>query len=234
MGFNLGTIRAARGRQCQVEANSSCTQRLTRCALVMLSFLPAAVVIQTPIGFTTTTPLCCSQFPTRPGSWTMDHERGREESSHELSSFDVLGRLRSFPATTTLDPSLIATSLADAAQSQPHYSLDREGPTGAMHYCCCASETDYIHALHPCDANVVLGLGLVQTQNQPPQQSGFGGTLSCSAGMVLSRSAAVFHISAYHPVAQDVRSRGAAAQRRGPNSIAGEGLMFLCPICRAR
>jgi len=52
----------------------------------------------------------------------MDHEIGREESSHELSSFDVLGKLRSFRATTTLDPSLVATSRpADAARSQPHY-----------------------------------------------------------------------------------------------------------------
>eukprot|EP00903_Cladosiphon_okamuranus_P010345 g9788.t1 len=37
------------------------------------------------------------------GSWITGHERRRDETSHELSSFDVLGGLPSFPTTTTHD-----------------------------------------------------------------------------------------------------------------------------------
>lgn len=71
-------------------------------------------------------------FPCTSGSWAMGHQRRRDnETSHELSSFDILGGNPSFPATTTLDASL----LHPARSSQPPYAggLAGEGiPSGAM------------------------------------------------------------------------------------------------------
>lgn len=54
------------------------------------------------------------------------HQRRRDETSHELSSFDVLGGLPSFPATTTLDASL----LNPARSSQAHYACALGGEEG--------------------------------------------------------------------------------------------------------
>eukprot|EP00752_Nemacystus_decipiens_P010307 g9183.t1 len=47
----------------------------------------------------------------------MGHQRRRDELSHEISSFDILGGLPSFPATTTLDASLLHPARPGTGQS---------------------------------------------------------------------------------------------------------------------